>query len=138
MNRMKVVVFSDSHGNVSNMIAAVERQKPDLAIHLGDCWQDGERLSMAFPRLPLEQVNGNCDRFSQGVWERLIAVGGRTALICHGHTYGVKSGYGAAIGAAQRAGVDLLLFGHTHRAEVQRIGPLWLMNPGSVGEPFRG
>jgi hypothetical protein len=120
------------------MIAAVERQAPDMAIHLGDCWQDGERLRMAFPQLPMEQVNGNCDRFPQGVWEKHILVGSKTALICHGHTYRVKSGYGAAVSAAQKAGVDLLLFGHTHRAAVERIGSLHLMNPGSVGDRLQG
>lgn len=135
---MKVLVFSDSHGNVSNMVAAVERQAPDMVIHLGDCWQDGERLQMAFPQLPLEQVNGNCDRCPQGVWEKYIAIGARTALLCHGHTFGVKHGYGAAIEAAQKAGVDLLLFGHTHCADLDQIGPLYLMNPGSVGDPYRG
>lgn len=135
---MKIVVFSDSHGNVSNMIAAVERQAPDMAIHLGDCWEDGDRLRMAFPQLPLEQVNGNCDFRPQGVWEKYIALGSRTALICHSHTFGVKSGYGAAIEAAKKAGVDVLLFGHTHSAVVERMGPLWLMNPGSVGDPLWG
>ena len=28
---------------------------------------------------------------------------------------------------------DILLFGHTHRAECFREGPLWVMNPGSIG-----
>ena len=39
---MKYLVLSDSHGNVDNMVRAVEREKPDGIIHLGDCWRDAE------------------------------------------------------------------------------------------------
>ena len=135
---MKILVFSDSHGNVSNMAAAVERQHPDLVVHLGDCWQDADRLRLIFPNLPIEQVNGNCDPFPQGVWERCVSLGGKTALLCHGHTYGVKSGYDPAIEAALARGVDFLLFGHTHRPELLRLKSLTVMNPGSVGQPMFG
>ena len=51
---MKYLVLSDSHGNVDNMVRAVEREKPDGIIHLGDCWRDAEELHELFPRLPLE------------------------------------------------------------------------------------
>ena len=34
----KILVLSDSHGNLQNMIWAVKKEKPDRIIHLGDCW----------------------------------------------------------------------------------------------------
>lgn len=34
---MNILVLSDSHGNISNMEEAVEREKPDMILHLGDC-----------------------------------------------------------------------------------------------------
>ena len=46
---MKYLVLSDSHGNVDNMVRAVEREKPDGIIHLGDCWRDAEELNELFP-----------------------------------------------------------------------------------------
>ena len=49
---MKVLVLSDSHGNIFNMIQAVEREAPRMVFHLGDCWRDGERLHDRFPELP--------------------------------------------------------------------------------------
>lgn len=55
---MKVLVLSDSHGNIANMVQAVERESPRMVFHLGDCWRDGERLHDRFPELPLEQVPG--------------------------------------------------------------------------------
>ena len=52
---MKVLVLSDSHGNIFNMIQAVEREAPRMVFHLGDCWRDGEagiwQLRL-FPGLP--------------------------------------------------------------------------------------
>ena len=36
---MKILVFSDSHGNEDNMVCAVERERPstlDAIVHLGD------------------------------------------------------------------------------------------------------
>ena len=42
---MKVIVFSDSHGDLNHMIAAVEQEEPDLVLHLGDYWEDARELS---------------------------------------------------------------------------------------------
>ena len=37
---MTILVLSDSHGNVGNMIRAVEQVQPDQVLHLGDCQRD--------------------------------------------------------------------------------------------------
>lgn len=31
----RVLIMSDSHGNVENMVTAVEKENPDMIIHLG-------------------------------------------------------------------------------------------------------
>jgi hypothetical protein len=36
----RILVLSDSHGNVNNMVTAVRNTHPDQIIHLGDCWVD--------------------------------------------------------------------------------------------------
>ena len=41
---MKMLVLSDSHGNVENMARAVEQVQPDRIAHLGDVMRDGEKL----------------------------------------------------------------------------------------------
>ena len=33
----RILVLSDSHGNVNNMVTAVGRLHPDMIIHLGRC-----------------------------------------------------------------------------------------------------
>ena len=48
---MKILVLSDSHGNVSNMLWAVERESPRTIRHLGAGWRDGERLHDEGPNI---------------------------------------------------------------------------------------
>lgn len=130
---MKLLVLSDSHGNLANMVAAVEQEAPDLMIHLGDGWRDAQELHCAYPSIPLEQVPGNCDFCLGEAQERLLKVAGYHIFICHGHTRGVKQGYRGAFEAAWGWEADLLLFGHTHRADSGEVNGLTWMNPGSVG-----
>ncbi len=135
---MKVLVLSDSHGNIFNMIQAVEREAPRMVFHLGDCWRDGERLHDRFPELPFEQVYGNCDYF-RGSWEaeKLLCLGDKRVLLCHGHTYGVKQSLLTAGLAAEEKDLDLFLFGHTHKPLVDMRGKTLFLNPGSIGDYAR-
>ncbi len=135
---MKVLVLSDSHGNIFNMIQAVEREAPRMVFHLGDCWRDGERLHDRFPELPFEQVYGNCDYFrGSREAEKLLCLGDKRALLCHGHTYGVKQSLLAAGLAAEEKDLDLFLFGHTHKPLVDMRGKTLFLNPGSIGDYAR-
>ena len=43
------------------MESAVEWERPDAILHLGDRERDAERLGERFPELPLLAVPGNCD-----------------------------------------------------------------------------
>ena len=42
---MKILIFSDSHGDVDIMRDIVEKEKPDMIIHLGDSIKDAEKLN---------------------------------------------------------------------------------------------
>ena len=135
---MKIVVFSDSHGNTSFMEQAVQAEKPDHILHLGDVVRDARALAETFPQIPLDYVPGNCDGFCGSEQaERLLELEGRTILMMHGHTRGVKAGIGGAVRAGRDAGADVVLFGHTHEALCDRVGPMWVLNPGSVRGYFR-
>ena len=131
---MKILVLSDSHGAIESMERAVERTDPHLILHLGDCWRDGEKLQGRFPKIPLQQVPGNCDFRSDQPAERLLCLEDFRILMCHGHTYGVKQSLTAAGFAAEEQDLDLFLFGHTHRPLVDRRGKTLFLNPGSIGE----
>lgn len=131
---MKLLVLSDSHGSVDNMVQAVDRTAPAMVLHLGDCWRDAEELQALFPTLPLVQVPGNCDFRPGEPLERLLFLEDKRILLCHGHTYHVKQSLLSAGYAAQEAGADLFLFGHTHRPYCDWAGSSLLVNPGSIGD----
>lgn len=130
---MKILVFSDSHRNIEPMVYAVEEERPDAVIHLGDLESDAAELERRFPALTICGVSGNCDLMPLSPRRILITFGGKTIFAAHGHTYGVKSDYGAIINAAMTAGADILLFGHTHQAMERELPGLLMINPGSVG-----
>lgn len=131
---MKILVLSDSHGNLSNMIRAVRLTEPRMILHLGDCWRDGEKLHEMFPEIAFEQVPGNCDFRSSEPTEKLLFPEDKKVLLCHGHTYDVKHTLLSAGQAAREQHLDLFLFGHTHKAfRDLRDGTLFL-NPGSIGD----
>ena len=134
---MDILVLSDSHGAVAPMVRAVELTAPDLILHLGDCWRDGERLHSRFPDIPMEQVPGNCDPGSEAPAEQLLVLQGKRILMCHGHTYGVKTSLMTAGFAAEERQLDLFLFGHTHKPLVDWWRRTLFINPGSIGSPVR-
>ena len=133
---MNILVFSDSHGNTAKMAAVVRREQPDQILHLGDVSQDARALGEQFQQLPIACVCGNCDGPSDLPAQRILTLEGKRVFMCHGHTYGVKSGIGGAIAAARKEGVDALLFGHTHTACCDLLEDLWVLNPGSIGSLF--
>ena len=48
---LKILIFTDSHGYNVSMACAVEREAPDMVLHLGDHTDDARELENVFPRL---------------------------------------------------------------------------------------
>lgn len=130
---MKILVVSDSHGDVENMCRAVARELPDLVLHLGDGWRDAQELRRRFPDLPLEQVPGNCDYRAADEAVRVLEAEGVRILFCHGHTLRVKGGQDLLLAEALEREADVALFGHTHQPMVDQRAGVFLLNPGSIG-----
>lgn len=129
---MKVLVLSDSHRSMSGMYQAVDQEKPDQIIHLGDHLGDAENLADVYPKLPVCMVPGNCDGWTMVPAKKQITLAGRSVLLSHGHLWGVKKSFDAAIAEARNVKADILLFGHTHQAYCQQLGDgLWVLNPGT-------
>ena len=60
---MRLVAFSDSHGQFDPLyqIVCMQKAHTDLFLHLGDGAREVEDLQFAFPGLPILAVRGNCD-----------------------------------------------------------------------------
>lgn len=149
---MECLILSDSHGRYGAIGEAFRRQvrTPDAVFFLGDGLRDLDAGDVYGSTL--YAVQGNCDwtpRLADGTEvcdELLLQFEGHRLLICHGHRYQVKSGRGAILARAVRAGADIVLFGHTHLPLEERIEagtqvcgvaierPVYLFNPGSIGQ----
>lgn len=133
VTEIKLLILSDSHGDVGTMVEIVEREMPDEIIHLGDCWRDAETLSFAYPTLAMNMVPGNCDFCAGKSGILLLEREGWRLLAAHGHQWQVKTSPAAARRAARDVGADILLYGHTHLAECRKEDGLWIVNPGTAG-----
>lgn len=115
MREMKILVVSDTHRKHSNLEKVLEREGPlDLLIHLGDA-EGYEEYIEEICGCPLEIVSGNSDFFSTLPREKEIEVGGYHILITHGHYYYVTAGIEDIKKEAYGRGMDIVMFGHTHR-----------------------
>lgn len=127
---MKLLVFSDSHGQTEPMRRTILAQKPDLVVHLGDHVRDADAMRAAFPQTAFVCVRGNCDLGSTAPEKAEFSLGPVQVFACHGHRYNVKTGPDALLNAGFFSGAKLLLYGHTHRAQHLHVSGMELVNPG--------
>lgn len=132
VTNMKILVFSDSHGRLGQMIEAIEAEQPQRIFFLGDNYRDGESIAELYPKLPIDMVQGNCD-FYAGPDELLVEAGGVSFFLTHGHKYHAKSGTELLVSAGRRRGAAVVCFGHTHIPLNELEESVWLLNPGTAG-----
>ena len=133
---MKILVVSDSHGHKSCISKAIELESPELIIHLGDNDKDCVIIEQEYPEIPFRTVRGNCDYASSNPGVDQFTLGDKQFLITHGDRYGVKSGLTTIISHASSKNIDVLLFGHTHKAHYSVVDNMTVVNPGSIGLPM--
>ncbi len=142
---MKILICSDSHGR-RDLLAALTKMHPDAdkLWFLGDGLRDLCAVSEQNSALSVTAVRGNNDWADFDTpYTSLCAAQAVRALLCHGHTFHVKSGLSPLLEAGAAAGADLVLYGHTHRQALERFSsdeipalkkPLILLNPGALCE----
>lgn len=131
---MKLLVLSDSHGDVASLRLAVRRERPDAVLHLGDHALDAYELAQEFSTTSIAYVRGNCDfSFPSCAETYLRRLAGVQVFAAHGHRYGVKNGLLRFLYAAEENGAALALFGHTHVPYCREENGIWLVNPGACG-----
>lgn len=137
---MKILVFSDSHGDYDNLEKAVlANSDVDMIIHLGDGEREYLRLQDRFGGYSYRFVRGNNDFHCDCVLKQYVELGsGHKALICHGHYFYVRSGVEWLIDDAKQNGCDIVMFGHTHKNRYEVFDGIHLVNPGSTSLPRGG
>lgn len=120
---MKLAILSDTHGLLRPQVMGY-LQSADAILHAGDI--NSQAVVDALRQYaPLYIVRGNNDK----AWaadlphNRTVTLGGVTFLLVHNRKEV----------PADLAGVDVVVFGHSHKyLQEERDGILWL-NPGSCG-----
>ena len=138
---MKVLVVSDSHRDTQSVIEVIEKEKPEMLIHLGDLETDTSELeaAMQVPVHPCIFIRGNCDGYERNL--KPVAVFdlcGHRFFCTHGHSQGVYMSYDNLIYSAEENDCDIALFGHIHQPVDETFGDVRILNPGSISRPRGG
>lgn len=134
---MKLIVFSDSHGNIDSMESVINSCKTEdtFLVHLGDKVSDFRRIVERYPDLPNVFVKGNNDFLEIDAKSEYVGfIGGVKCLVTHGHQYGIKSSMNGIFVRARGLSSELVLFGHTHVPFKQNHGNTLFFNPGTIGQ----
>lgn len=131
----KILVVSDTHRKNENYFTLLEKLKPlDMVIHCGDVEGSEYAISQA-AGCPVQIVLGNNDFFSALPREIEFEIGSYHVWVTHGHTYGVSMSSERIKQEARERGVDIVMFGHTHRPYLDEAKDLIALNPGSISYP---
>jgi putative phosphoesterase len=144
---MKVLVVSDSHRDTQSVIDVIEKEKPEMLIHLGDLETDTSEIekAMQVPVHPCIFIRGNCDGYERNL--KPVAVFdlcGHRFFCTHGHSQGVYMSYDNLIYSAEENDCDIALYGHTHVPfddifeGYEVTDSVRILNPGSISVPRGG
>ena len=132
---MRILIVSDTHrqnGNLCKVLAKIG--KPDRQIHLGDA-EGSENYIQEIAGCPVDIIAGNNDFFSRLPKEKEIQIGAYHVLLTHGHYYNVSFTLERLRMEARERGMQIAMFGHTHKPLVDQGGSVTLVNPGSLSYP---
>ncbi|WHH57092.1 metallophosphoesterase [Petroclostridium sp. X23] len=136
---MRIVVFSDTHGNIRHCIDVIDRiGSINMIIHLGDIIKDVEDLKILYPHIPIQYIAGNNEFRNTVPYDKVLEADGKKIFITHGHLYRVKYEYHSIARKGADLHVDCVLFGHTHEPYEAYHDKMHIMNPGSISLPRRG
>lgn len=129
---MKILVLSDSHGNIQKLKKIIETEIMfDWLIHCGDGIND--LIHVDVPKgTKVITVCGNIDRARgiSGQTTVVESINGFKFFITHGDLFGAHHDITGVWSEAKRLGCDIACFGHTHRAMNYNVNP-YMFNPGA-------
>lgn len=131
----KIMIVSDTHRKEGNLAEAIYNEGPlDMLIHLGDI-EGEEDVIVELAKCETIMVPGNNDYFSPFPREVELQLAGKKILLTHGHYYYVSLDLSTLREECVSRGVDIVMFGHTHRPLIQVEDDITFINPGSISYP---
>jgi len=130
-------ILSDSHDNLTMIRRAVSLFRSaecSLVIHAGDIVAPFAADELAETGCPVRAVFGNCDGERAGLVRAFQAFGeireGPWSFEHDGLSLLVTHIEDSRLTTEKRTAWDLLVCGHTHKAEVRKEGSRMIVNPG--------
>ncbi len=133
---MKTIgVISDTHGYIDPRVYPA-LEGVELILHAGDIGEEDVITSLE-TLAPVQAVWGNVDTFPLTTrYPEVLAVDTGGVRICVIHQYvDLKTSNIQNVVRSQLGGkLDVLIYGHSHQARLERAGDTYLFNPGSAGK----
>lgn len=137
---MKILITSDSHGYIDDLVSYIKKNDFDLFIHAGDYCKDAEEISK-LTGLSYITVRGNNDFSLNNIpFKKVLKLDGVNILLVHGHKEDVHFTKDILLNEAIENSCDLVVFGHTHTYfdYYDKEFKIRLLNPGSPSLPRDG
>ncbi len=132
---MRILIISDTHRKNDNFFTVIQNAgKLDMVIHLGDVEGSEYTIEQA-AGCPVEMVAGNNDFFTCLPSEKTLQIGKYRVMITHGHRYYIGMGNEMLKEEAVAHGMDIVMYGHTHKPVVDISDDIIAINPGSLSYP---
>ncbi len=137
---MKIGIISDTHDNLPKIKEAVEmfnQEKVQLVLHAGDYTSPFTSREFKNLNSPLKGVFGNNDGDKLLLQKYFVGIGEISS-----ETYLTNLNQVSLImlhkdelvdSLAESQKYDLIVYGHTHRPDLRRIGKTLIINPGEGG-----
>lgn len=131
MSTARIGIISDTHGDLHPVVRVLFREV-DVIIHAGDVCGHGVTEGLR-AIAPLHAVAGNCDSYEVNPGLPgfdLFRVAGTTIALIHN--------INKLLIDPVASGVQVVVYGHSHIAAVERLDGVLYVNPGSAGPPRFG
>lgn len=124
---MQIVVVSDTHGR-NEVFQELRERHPEASafLHCGDSETDEYALD------GFVSVQGNNDYYSSHPMEIILDLEGTRVFMTHGQYFRHFNRIETLVSKAKEHDCTLVLHGHTHVFDVQKVDGITLVNPGSL------
>ena len=142
---MKYMIISDIHGDIYNLNIVLDIYSKEMCnklIVLGDLFNYGIDLNrddiiyrLNLLRDDVIYVRGNCDNNINGIlfdtpYSLEIDINNKKVFLNHGHLYNNEYLLGS--------NYNIIISGHTHVANIEKIHDKLFLNPGSISKSRKG
>ena len=140
---MKILIFSDTHLNTSDVVETYYLENPDLVVSAGDFAEDVLELLDIDSSIKILSVRGNCDYYDPDIPEELyFQIENFRFFLIHGHRWSVKESTIKLEKKIENEEIDVIIFGHTHIPILVPVNKeksaAFLFNPGAMRDKRYG